>query len=162
DTDSDSKPSAKTSEPVRYDSWYKARMGSDSVIKAGWVYAESVELLPPDAISGLPGAGRRFVAWQPFGKVIDDQTNNTEYNYIILDKYAYSKEDDIDFDRIYIVVWDNTKHGYSSIHIESQLRGLLPLRVEQKDDGYLFTVQFLNKQQEPVTARYQIKPDAKT
>lgn len=148
-------------EGVKYDNWYKVRLNPDGVIKAGWIYADSVELRPPDAIAPLPGAGRRFTAWQPFGKVKDSVTNNEESHYIILDKYAYSKDDDIDFDRIYIVVWDEEKHAYSSIFIESLLRGTYPLRGEQKSDGYYFTVPLLNRQNQPTLTNYVIKRDEK-
>ncbi|MEW6731400.1 MAG: SH3 domain-containing protein [Acidobacteriota bacterium] len=147
---------------VKYDNWFKVRIGGESVIKAGWIYADSIELVPPDAIAPLPGAGRRFVAWQPFGKVLDTQTNNEESHYIILDKYAYSKDDEIDFDRIYVVFWDSETHAYESIYIESQLRGLYPLKVETKDDGFVFTVPLINRQEETLPARYAIKLDAKT
>jgi hypothetical protein len=162
DSDSESKSTDQSAEPVKYDNWYKVRLGPDYLIKAGWIYADSIELSPPDQIAGLPGAGRRFVAWQPFGKVLDTETKNEEINYIILDKYAYSKDEDIDFDRIYVVAWDTNKHGYGSIHIESQLRGLYPLKLTPKDGGYIFTVQLLDKNKAAVPANYAIKQSPKT
>jgi hypothetical protein len=148
-------------EPPKFDNWYEVRMDDNSVVKAGWLYAEAVEITPPDAISGLPGAGRRFAAWQPFGTEIDSQTQTERANYIILDRYAYSKDDKSDFERIYIVVWDNDKHEYESIFIE-QTRGVYPLKVEANDNGFLFSVPLLNKEEQPALARFQIKHDAKT
>jgi hypothetical protein len=162
DSDSETKDAQKASESSRSDSWFKVRLGSDQLIKAGWIYADSIELTPPDSISGLLGAGRRFAAWQPFGKVLDPETKNEESHYIILDKYAYSKDDAIDFDRIYVVIWDTEKHGYSSIHIESLLRGVYPLRVSSKGDSYTFTVDLLNKKGEPQAVNYAIKQNPKT
>ncbi len=145
----------------KYDTWYKVRL-DNPIIKAGWLYADSVELTPPDSITALPGAGRKFVAWQAFGEITDSETKNNEKNYIILDKYAYSKEEDIDFDRIYVVAWDTETHAYKSIHIESQVKGLYPLKVEQETSGYLFNVSLLDKQKNPILARYKITGDAAT
>lgn len=146
----------------KYDSWYKVRLTDNPVIKAGWVYAESIEITPPDLILALPGAGRRFVAWHSFGEFTDPELNVTQNNYIILDKYAYSKESQIDFDRIYVVAWDLETHGYKSILIQSQVDGLYPLKVESQSDGYLFTVNLLDKQSKPVAIRYKITGDATT
>lgn len=153
----DSKDNKDSKDSNKYDDWYKVRLEDNAVIKAGWIYADSVEITPPDAITALPGAGRRFIAWEAFGEVSDPETNSTEKNYIILDKYAYSKEEEIDFDRIYIIAWDLAIHGYSSILIESQLKGLYPLKVEKVSSGYLFNVSLLNKEGKPVVTRYQIK-----
>lgn len=147
---------------TKYDNWLKVRLEDNPVIKAGWLYAESVELLPPDAIAGLPGAGRKFVAWQGFGDVTDSESGEKKKHYIILDKYAYSKDDEIDFDRIYIVVWDNNTHGYSSIFIESQLRGLYPLKFEDRNIDYVFTVPLFDKQKAVVPTKYLIRKDAKS
>jgi hypothetical protein len=132
------------------------------VIKAGWLYADSVEFSTPPAVSALLGAGRRFSAWRAFGKVSDPQTNNEESHYIILDKYAYSKDEDIDFDRIYVVVWDIQTHAYQSIYIESQIRGVYPFQGEAQGDDYVFRVNLLNKEEQPVPANYIVKRDPKT
>ncbi|KAF0249412.1 MAG: hypothetical protein FD167_1182 [bacterium] len=153
----DEKPTNTANEGNKYDDWYKVRLEENPVIKAGWIYADSVEITPPDAISALPGAGRRFIAWEAFGEVTDPETSTTEKNYIILDKYAYSKEDEIDFDRIYVIAWDLASHGYKSILIESQIKGLYPLKVEKTPTSYLFNVSLLNKEKKTIVTRYQIK-----
>lgn len=152
----------KTTDPkndgVKYDDWYKVRLEDNSVIKAGWIYADSVEITPPEAIVSLPGAGRRFIAWESFGEEVKDtEINSVQKNYFILDKYAYSKEEEIDFDRVYVIAWDLETHGYKSILIESQVKGLYPLKVEKTSTGYIFTVSLLNKQNQPTLTRYQAK-----
>jgi hypothetical protein len=152
------KSSDPKNEGTKYDDWYKVRLEDNQVIKAGWIYADSVEITPPDAIVSLPGAGRRFVAWEHFGEeVADSETSSTQKNYFILDKYAYSKEEEIDFDRIYVIAWDLETHGYKSILIENQVKGLYPLKVEKTSTGYIFDVPLINKQNEPVVTKYQVK-----
>lgn len=152
----------KANSDSKFDAWYKVRLNDSPVIKAGWLYADSVELTPPDAIVGLPGAGRRFVAWQAFGEINDSESGVPQKNYIILDKYAYSKEDEIDFDRIYVVSWDLETHAYKSIHIETQLKGLYPLKVDSETSGYIFSVPLIDKQKNSINARYKITGDATT
>lgn len=145
-------------EGTKYDDWYKVRLEDNTVIKAGWIYADSVEITPPEAIVGLLGAGRRFAAWESFGEEVKDpEINSIQRNYFILDKYAYSKEEEIDFDRVYVIAWDLESHGYKSILIESQVKGLYPLKVEKTSTSYIFTVSLLNKQNQPNLIRYQAK-----
>lgn len=146
----------------RFDRWYKVRLGDEYLTKAGWLYADSVELTPPEAIAALPGGSRRFAAWMEFGGVADEQTARTESHYIILDKFTFSRDDEIDFDRIYIVVWKPDIHAYGSIYVESGLRGLYPMEYKNEGEKGVLTVQLIDKKAGQISARYLILTDPKT
>lgn len=146
----------------RFDRWYKVRLGEEYLTKAGWLYADSVELTPPDAIAALPGGSRRFAAWMEFGGVADEQTGKTESHYVILDKFTFSRDDEVDFDRIYIVVWKPDVHAYGSIYVESGLRGLYPMNYSKEGGIGTLVLQLIDKKGEQTAARYLILTDPKT
>lgn len=146
----------------RFDRWYKVRLGEEYLTRAGWLYADSVELTPPEAISALPGGSRRFAAWKEFGSVEDEQTARAESHYIILDKFTFSRDDEIDFDRIYIVVWKPDIHAYGSIYVESGLRGIYPMEYRKEGEIGTLTVQLIDKKAGQIPVRYLILTDPKT
>ncbi|MCS6884701.1 MAG: SH3 domain-containing protein [Acidobacteriota bacterium] len=145
----------------RFDRWYKVRLGNEYLTRAGWLYADSVEIKAPEAIAALPGGSRRIAAWVPFGSVIDDQTGREEYHYIILDKFTFSRDEEIDFDRLYVVIWDNKIHGYGSIYVESGLRGIYPVDFN-KQKGILVLKLIDKKTSQVVPVTYLLAKDPKT
>lgn len=149
-----------SSEP-KYESWYKVRLNTESLVKAGWLYAESVEVTPPPGLVGLQ-TGRHFAAWKPFGSVYDDDTKTKESHYITVDQSLSNKDDEADFDRVYVVTWDTEKHGYKSIYFENPIKGFYPLTFEQKGDDIVFSFSKFNKEKQLVTAKYLVSLNAKT
>lgn len=143
--------------PIRYDTWYQIRLPQEFVIRAGWVYSYYVELKIPDEISALESAGRKFVAWQSFGSVQDEESGEV-HHYVILEKTIFKPDAVADFDRIYTVVWDPIGHAYNSIYVESNIRGKLPMKITKLQGGRAsLALTLLDKENNPSTVNYTIR-----
>ena len=131
--------------------WYKVRLASTtSPAPAGWVLGKQVELTVPSDII-FYRTGREFVAWQrldnaePVGSA-DGKGNTKEIqpgSWVILEKATAEQQgaaDEPDFDRIYVLGYDKTRQEHYTAYRSRDLRGRLPLRVEEGGDGKVFLI----------------------
>jgi uncharacterized protein YgiM (DUF1202 family) len=134
--------------------WYQVRLGQDSIIKGGWILAQTVNLEVPDEILHLEGEGRRFVAWQTVGTVRDDRQGEKN-NYVTFMRRG-NAPDDVDFERIYFIFYDPNTRNYYAPYVDSDLRGVFP--VAQRDDANrrIVTAHVLNGQNEPAPVEFEI------
>ena len=62
---------------------------------------------------------------------------------MILEKAAAEQQDaadDPDFDRVYVLGYDKTRQEHYTAYRSRDLRGRLPLRVEESDDAKIFSI----------------------
>jgi hypothetical protein len=148
------------------ENWYRVRLDEGAIIRGGWLLAQSVSLEVPDEILHLEGEGRRFVAWQVVGTVIDpklaerDPNNAKRNNYVTFMRRA-TAPDDIDFERIYCLFWDADAHTYYAPYVDSDLRGVFP--IGQRVDGgrKIVTLNVLDEESKPQTVELEILPSDK-
>jgi hypothetical protein len=148
------------------DVWYRVRLDEGSIIRGGWLLAQSVSLEVPDEILHLEGEGRRFVAWQVVGTVTDsklaerDPNNAKRNNYVTFMRRA-SAPDEVDFERIYCLFWDPDAHTYYAPYVDSDLRGVFP--VTQRDEGgrKIVTLNVLDEQNKPTPVELEVVPGDK-
>jgi hypothetical protein len=131
--------------------WYKVRLAATtSPAPAGWVLGKQVELMVPSDII-FYRTGREFVAWQrlddaePSSSTGDgDETKEAQPGaWVILEKAAAEQQgaaEEPDFDRIYVLGYDKTRQEHYTAYRSRDLRGRLPLRVEDSDDGKVFLI----------------------
>jgi hypothetical protein len=141
-------------EPLsQFDLWYKVRLPpSISPAPAGWIYGKQVELSVPSDIVFFR-TGREFVAWQRldgsdsvFQDVVDDKDAAKEArpgSWIILEKsstHNLDAKDLPDFDRIFVLGYDKERQDHYTAYRSPDLRGYLPLEVQQRSDEKIFSV----------------------
>ncbi|HEY9281981.1 MAG TPA: hypothetical protein VIP46_00870 [Pyrinomonadaceae bacterium] len=126
--------------------WYKVRLAATtSPAPAGWVLGKQVELTVPSDII-FYRTGREFVAWQRLDNVeangsAEGQDKSKEVqpgSWVILEKAAAEQQgaaDEPDFDRIYVLGYDKTRQEHYTAYRSRDLRGRLPLRVEESSDA---------------------------
>ena len=141
-------PEAKT------ELWYQIRLGQDSIIKGGWILAQTVSLEAPDEILHLEGEGRRFVAWQVVGTVRDEKQGEKK-NYATFMRRG-SAPDDVDFERIYFIFYDPNTHNYYAPYVDSDLRGVFPIAQRDEANRKIVTAHVLNEQNEPTPVEFEI------
>lgn len=145
-----------TEEPEELtDTWYRVRLSDDQIIKGGWILAQSVSMEAPDEILHLEGDGRRFVGWQVVSTVKDDKLKQDRNNYVTLMRRA-GLPDNVDFERVYFLFWDPDAHTYYAPYVESDLRGVFPIR--QRDEGgrKIVAIQVLDQSDKPVPVEFEI------
>ena len=137
----------------QFDLWYKVRLPlSISPAPAGWIYGKQVELSVPSDIVFFR-TGREFVAWQRldgfdsvFQDVVDDKDAAKEArpgSWVILEKSSTDNSDaqDLpDFDRIFVLGYDKERQEHYTAYRSPDLRGYLPLEVQQRSDEKIFSV----------------------
>jgi hypothetical protein len=139
----------------QFDLWYKVRLPpSTSPAPAGWIYGKQVELSVPSDIVFFR-TGREFVAWQrldvdgsdsAFQDVVDNKDAAKEArpgSWVILEKSSTSNSDaqDLpDFDRIFVLGYDKERQDHYTAYRSPDLRGYLPLEVQQRSDEKIFSV----------------------
>ncbi|MCA1557953.1 MAG: hypothetical protein LC731_05365 [Acidobacteria bacterium] len=154
--------------------WYKVRLPpSVSPAPAGWIYGKQVELMVPSDII-FYRTGREFVAWRR----LDEETGNNEStpkdkdaakeakpgSWVILEKSSSNeprKEDEPDFDRIYVLGYDKNRQEHYTAYRSPDLKGFLPLRVEGRADNKTFTVMIQGDDGQKQDAEYKIYRDDK-
>jgi hypothetical protein len=150
----------------RTDTWYRVRLGGDSIIHGGWILANSVSLQVPDEILHLEGDGRRFVAWQAVGSVVDPRLAEREperakkFHYVTFMKRG-TAPGEIDFERIYCLFWDPDAHTYYAPYVDSDLRGVFPIRQRTEGGRTIVTASVLDAQDKPVEIELEVVPTDK-
>jgi hypothetical protein len=138
----------------------------------GWIYGKQVELTVPSDII-FYRTGREFVAWQkldddstaPGANQAPDKGSVTEgkpSSWVILEKSNSSdpkKQDDSDFDRIYVLGYDKSSQEHYTAFRSSDLKGHLPLRVEGRGQNKSFTIKVKDHNDQIVDAKYNVSRD---
>ncbi len=106
--------------PIR-DAWYLVRSGS----RAGWILGRMVTLDIPQGISQY-AANYNTVAWFVLDTVRDGDTSVPQY--LVADREGTV---DFDFTHIRVFTWSLRAHHYVTSYVQSGLRGVFPIRVEQ-------------------------------
>ena len=130
--------------------WYKVRLTPDvSPAPAGWVFGKQVELTVPSDII-FYRSGREFVAWH---RLDDSERANAPGaggessaqpgSWVILEKGDTDEPgatDVPDFDRIYVLGYDKTRQEHYTAYRSHDVRGRLPLRMEENGGNKFFVV----------------------
>jgi hypothetical protein len=131
--------------------WYKVRLTPDiSPAPAGWVFGKQVELSVPSDII-FYRSGREFVAWHRLDEAEKGSAPNNANesstqpgSWVILEKSDSSDEpstpDEPDFDRIYVLGYDKTRQEHYTAYRSHDIRGHLPLRIEENGGNKFFVV----------------------
>ncbi|MBA3439359.1 MAG: hypothetical protein H0T92_05770 [Pyrinomonadaceae bacterium] len=153
--------------------WYKVRLPLAtppiSPAPAGWIFGKQVELTVPSDII-FYRTGREFVAWQrldndgvngvPSVSKNKETTSDTQPgSWVILEKSSSSDSttaDQVDFDRIYVLGYDKNKQEHYTAYRSPDVRGRLPLRVEERNGGKIFTVRFIKDDGQEHEAAFKV------
>jgi hypothetical protein len=133
--------------------WYKVRLTPDiSPAPAGWVFGKQVELSVPSDII-FYRSGREFVAWHRLDETEKgsastqstvSESSTQPGSWVILEKSDSSDEpstpDEPDFDRIYVLGYDKTRQEHYTAYRSHDIRGHLPLRLEENGGNKFFVV----------------------
>jgi hypothetical protein len=152
--------------------WYKVRLAKTiSPAPAGWLYGKQVELTVPGDII-FYRTGREFVAWcrlddEAAGKTAtkdkDAAKDGKPGSWVILEKSSSrdrSATDEPDFDRIYVLGYDESREEHYTAYRSADVNGRLPLRVGGSGVNKYFTVNILQDNQIK-QARYNVTRDEK-
>lgn len=148
------------------DVWYRVRLDEGSIVRGGWLLSRSVNLEVPDEILHLEGDGRRFVAWQAIGSVVDPKLaaqnpeTATRHHYVTYMRRG-STPDEADFEWVYAVFWDVESHVYYSPFRDTELRGVYPLAMRKEGTRTVVTANVLDDQNQPVPVEYETWTDEK-
>jgi hypothetical protein len=127
--------------------WYKVRLTPDtSPAPAGWVFGKQVELSVPSDIIFYRG-GREFVAWHRLDEAEKGNSSTPgdaqPGSWVILEKGDDDESpgaDQPDFDRIYVLGYDKTRQEHYTAYRSHDIRGRLPLRIEESGGSRFFVV----------------------
>lgn len=138
----------------KYDIWYMVRLDpSVSPAPAGWIFGRQVELQVPSDIVFFQANNRKFVTWQRLDTEAAGNTvtrASTPGSYVILTRTNIVKSTDgnePDFDGMMVLAFDKYDQSYYTawrIPPNTDVWGVLPLKVEGKGDSKTFTVQLKN------------------
>ncbi|MEP6945287.1 MAG: hypothetical protein ABJA02_05170 [Acidobacteriota bacterium] len=139
----------------KYDVWYQVRLDpSVSPAPAGWLFGRQVELQIPSDIIFFQANNRKFVSWQRLDTDTADKgavtRASTPGSYVILTRTNISKATDgnePDFDGILVLSFDKYDQSYYTVWRNppnTDVWGMLPLKVEGKGDSKTFTVTLKN------------------
>lgn len=148
------------------DVWYRVRLDDGSIVRGGWLLSRSVNIEVPDEILHLEGDGRRFVAWQSIGTVVDPKLaaqnpeTATRHHYVTYMRRGSTPED-VDFEWVYAVFWDVDSHVYYSPFRDTELRGVFPLAMRKDGSRTIVTVHVLDARNQPVPVDYETWTDEK-
>jgi hypothetical protein len=163
-SDTGDEPDEEPDEPeTQTDVWYRVRLDEGSIIRGGWILAQSISLEVPDEILHLEGEGRRFVAWQVVGTVVDtkaaarDPNDAKRSNYVTFMRRA-TAPDDVDFERVYCLFWDPDAHTYYAPYVDSDLRGVFPITQREEGGRKIITLNVLNDQDQKVPVELEVVP----
>lgn len=116
--------------------------------------------------------GREFVAWQKLdndganslpsiAKNRDTASETQPGSWVILEKSSSTEPataDEPDFDRIYVLGYDKNKQEHYTAYRSPDMRGRLPLRVEERDGNKVLIVRTIKddgQEQETVYKVYR-------
>jgi hypothetical protein len=132
--------------------WYKVRLAAaTSPAPAGWVLGKQVELTVPSDII-FYRTGREFVAWQRLDNIESGGGSSQSQGgdrdvqpgaWVILEKATAEQQgaaEEPDFDRIYVLGYDKMRQEHYTAYRSRDIRGRLPLRVEESGDGKVFSI----------------------
>lgn len=136
----------------KYDIWYQVRLDpSVSPAPAGWLFGRQVELQVPSDISFFQQNNKKFVTWQRLdadnaNKVGAGDKALAPGNWVILSRTNIVKAIDgvePDFDGILVLAFDKYDQNYYTVWKNTpntDVWGMLPLKVEGRGDNKTFTV----------------------
>ena len=148
------------------DVWYRVRLDDGSIVRGGWLLSRSVNIEVPDEILHLEGDGRRFVAWQAIGSVVDPKLaaqnpeTATRHHYVTYMRRG-STPGEADFEWVYAVFWDVDSHVYYSPFRDVDLRGVYPLAMRKDGPRTILTAHVLDSQDQPTPVEYETWTDEK-
>lgn len=131
--------------------WYRVRLSpAESPAPAGWVFGKQVELTVPSDII-FYRTGREFVAWQRLdeaeqGSAASAKDASKEVqpgSWVILEKSTSndpSSTEGPDFDRVFVLGYDKTRQEHYTAYRSRDVRGRLPLRIENTNGAKFFIV----------------------
>lgn len=137
----------------KYDIWYQVRLDpSVSPAPAGWLFGRQVELQVPSEIVFFQHNNRKFITWQ---RLDSDAANKVGANdkalapgsWVILSRTNMVKAIDgvePDFDGILVLAFDKYDQAYYTVWRlpnNTEVWGLLPLKVEGTGDNKTFSIQ---------------------
>lgn len=139
----------------KYDIWYQVRLDpAVSPAPAGWLFGRQVELQIPSDIIFFQANNRKFVSWQRLDTDAGDKgavtRATTPGSYVVLSRTNISKSTDgnePDFDGILVLAFDKYDQSYYTVWRNppnTDVWGVLPLKVEGKGDSKTFTVTLKN------------------
>ena len=153
--------------------WYKVRLPLStppiSPAPAGWIFGKQVELTVPSDII-FYRTGREFVAWQKLdnddanglpsiAKNKDTASETQPGSWVILEKSSSTEPaaaDEPDFDRIYVLGYDKNKQEHYTAYRSPDMRGRLPLRVEERDGNKALVVRTIKDDGQEQEAVYKV------
>lgn len=154
--------------------WYKVRLPPAtppiSPAPAGWIFGKQVELTVPSDII-FYRTGREFVAWQRLddddvvsgASAISENRETTGEakpgSWVILEKSSSGEPgaaDEPDFDRIFVLGYDKNKQEHYTAYRSPDMRGRLPMRVEERDGNKVFTVKITKDDGQEQEAAYRV------
>jgi hypothetical protein len=116
---------------VKYDNWYEVRLKDSSVLPAGWIYGDSVELEIPGEIFYFVSSGRKIVGWQKLGAASGEDSEPGAH-FLALERKNFGADDGVDFDRVKVLAYDPSTRDYTTPFRED-IAGRFP--VTMKMDG---------------------------
>lgn len=158
--------------------WYKVRLPPStppiSPAPAGWIFGKQVELTVPSDII-FYRTGREFVAWQrldndgvngapSIAKNKDTASEIQPGSWVILEKSSSTEPvtaDEPDFDRIYVLGYDKNKQEHYTAYRSPDMRGRLPLRVEERDGNKVLVVRTIKDDGQEQEAVYKVHRNEK-
>jgi hypothetical protein len=150
-------PETVPDEEEKTDVWYQIRLPEDSIIKGGWILAGSVSVEAPDEILHLEGEGRRFVAWQVVNTIQDSKTGEKK-NYATFMRRG-DTPNEIDFERVYFLFWDPNTHNYYAPYVDSELRGVFPIKQREDNGRKILEANVLDEANRPQPVEFEIMRD---
>ena len=116
-------PNKPLPEPTGHDDWYLVRLKSG---QPGW-------LLVGRTYSGIPidvaqyAERRRIISYFPIGEVHDPEGGETKPTWLWTQ--VTRRNQPHDFDRLRVFQWENRRHAYATIKLETGFAGYLPVTI---------------------------------
>lgn len=121
DPEQEAEPEPPQPEPV--DRWTLVRLPNG---QAGWALTGRLIMAIPDEVAQY-AEGRRIVSYFPLGEMQDGDQKKTIWLWTTIGGGVQP----YDFDSFRVFVWSLRRHRYETAHIERNLRGYSPVRLEK-------------------------------
>jgi SH3-like domain-containing protein len=118
-------PSATAPSPAPLDDWTMVRTSSGQV---GWVLTRRLQMAVPDEVAQY-AEGRRISSYFVLGQTRDKDVTKNIWLWTTVEQGLQPH----DFDSIRVFTWSTRRHRYETAYIERNLRGFLPVVLEQVD-----------------------------